>query len=158
MRARDKRRRAWRCAASAVRPFFSRVRAASPAGCFPRSGRLLPKGTLDLKLPSQKTLFEFHADRTRALQREVGGPAIPFFVMTSTSLGPQTRAIFEEAGFFGLEEEQVRFFEQGVLPCVGVDGKLFFEEPGKVSQSVSQSVSQRFAFFSILYCFPSICA
>ena len=98
-----------------------------------------PKGTLDLALPSGRSLFALHAARllalrrrTAALVRKAGGAGsapgrrtllpplrrtlLPLLVMTSPALYGATRAHFAQHGYFGLGANTVRFFNQSTLP------------------------------------------
>jgi len=52
---------------------------------------------------------------------------IPWYVMTSGPTRSPTEAFFKEHSFFGLNPDQVIFFEQGVLPAFTMDGKIFLE-------------------------------
>lgn len=44
---------------------------------------------------------------------------MPLYVMTSPSNDPETRRYFAEHGRFGLPQEDVSFFAQNTLPCLG---------------------------------------
>ncbi|OWZ39653.1 UDP-N-acetylglucosamine pyrophosphorylase [Cryptococcus neoformans c45] len=106
-----------------------------------RLGSALPKGLYDIKLPSGQTLFEYQAKRIRKLERlaeEKAGKAkgsvnIRWYVMTSGPTRVETEKYFKAKGFFGLREEDVIFFEQGVLPALSNDGKLLLSTPSSVS-------------------------
>lgn len=84
-----------------------------------------PKGEFDLRLPSGKSLFQLQAERILKVQALAGAKApILFYVMTSPATRAQTEAFFQAKAFFGLKEEQVKFFDQGHLPCLDESGKL----------------------------------
>ena len=95
-----------------------------------------PKGCYNIQLPSQKTLFEIMADSQVMAKGPAGGDAkLPLFVMTSPINHMATEAFFREKNFFGLGEESVFLFEQGMLPCLTEEGKIILETKSKVAMA-----------------------
>jgi UDP-N-acetylglucosamine/UDP-N-acetylgalactosamine diphosphorylase len=89
-----------------------------------------PKGMFPIGPISNKSLFQFHADKVFALNRRYGRPA-PFLIMTSSATHFDTIAYFEEQRYFGLPKSEVHFFQQGTMPAVDLaTGKLLLEKPG----------------------------
>ena len=87
-----------------------------------RVGMNSPKGQLNINLPSQRSLFQLHAEMLRAQAAAAGAPVTPrLFIMTSPMLYGAIANTFELNRNFGLE---VRFFNQSVLPCFRPDGSL----------------------------------
>eukprot|EP00968_Pinguiococcus_pyrenoidosus_P013362 scaffold1220_cov259-Pinguiococcus_pyrenoidosus.AAC.34 len=89
-----------------------------------------PQGMYDIGMPSGKTLFQLMAERILRLKylckkrfEDEDLPRLPFLVMTSPLNHSTTEQFFQENEFFGLPEEDVRFFAQGTLPCFTNDGK-----------------------------------
>ncbi|KAI8866045.1 UDP-N-acetylglucosamine diphosphorylase [Ramicandelaber brevisporus] len=108
-----------------------------------RLGSSAPKGCYDIGLPSHKSLFAIQAERILRLQ-EIAAPfrtnadlqepvSVPWCVMTSEPTHAATIAHFEENNFFGIDRANVFFFEQGVLPCFGLDGKVLLESSSKLA-------------------------
>ncbi|KAI0720058.1 nucleotide-diphospho-sugar transferase [Cerioporus squamosus] len=106
-----------------------------------RLGSSAPKGCYDIGLPSHKTLFQYQAERIARLQtlaaqsagKEPGSVVIPWYVMTSGPTRAETESFFKTHNYFGLDPKHVIFFEQGTLPCLSNDGKVFLETRSRVA-------------------------
>ncbi|WWC90982.1 uncharacterized protein L201_005921 [Kwoniella dendrophila CBS 6074] len=106
-----------------------------------RLGSSKPKGMYDINLPSKKTLFEYQAERIGKLEKlseqtenkSKGTVNIKWYVMTSGPTRKETENYFKEMNFFGLNPDNVIFFEQGVLPALSDDGKLLLSTPSSLS-------------------------
>lgn len=104
-----------------------------------RLGSSAPKGCFDIGLPSKKSLFQIQAERIRRIQQlaaeKVTGdaPVVPWYVMTSGPTRGPTEGFFEEHKYFGLDKANVKFFEQGVLPCISNEGKILLDTKSKVA-------------------------
>jgi len=87
-----------------------------------------PKGMYDIGLPSEKTLFQFMAERIRKLGQLSGrgDRAVPFYVMTSPLNHEATTEYFAKNDNFGID---VKFFPQGTLPALTPEGKMILEAP-----------------------------
>ena len=102
-----------------------------------RLGSSAPKGCFDIGLPSKKSLFQIQAERIRKVQQLAGkkhsknNVLVPWYVMTSGPTREPTQKFFEEHNYFGLQKDNVMIFEQGVLPCVSNEGKIFLETKSK---------------------------
>ncbi len=93
-----------------------------------------PKGAFPIGPVSGRPLFQVFAEGLRAA-REAAGAAIPWYVMTSEANDEATRAFFADHDRFGLPEEDVRFFRQGMMPAVDFDGRLILQAPDRIARS-----------------------
>ncbi|OBZ79268.1 UDP-N-acetylhexosamine pyrophosphorylase [Grifola frondosa] len=106
-----------------------------------RLGSSAPKGCYDIGLPSHKSLFQYQAERIARLQvvaaEEGGKPAgsvvIPWYVMTSGPTRHETEDFFKKHAYFGLDPQNVIFFEQGTLPCLTMEGKVVLESRSRIA-------------------------
>lgn len=62
-----------------------------------------------------------------------GSVRIKWYVMTSGPTRQETEKYFQSMDYFGLNKDNVIFFEQGVLPALSDDGKLLLSTPSSVS-------------------------
>jgi UDP-N-acetylglucosamine/UDP-N-acetylgalactosamine diphosphorylase len=53
--------------------------------------------------------------------------------MLSGAVEADTREFYRSHKYFGLDENQIRFFVQGEFPCVDNDGKILLDEKGKMA-------------------------
>ncbi|CAA7040602.1 unnamed protein product [Microthlaspi erraticum] len=109
-----------------------------------RLGSSDPKGCYNIGLPSGKSLFQIQAERILCVQRLAAqamseGPTrqatIHWYIMTSPFTHEPTQKFFESHKYFGLEQDQVIFFQQGTLPCISKDGKFIMETPFSLAKA-----------------------
>ncbi|KAG7643143.1 UDPGP family [Arabidopsis suecica] len=110
-----------------------------------RLGSSDPKGCYNIGLPSGKSLFQIQAERILCVQRlasqamSEASPTRPvtiqWYIMTSPFTHEPTQKFFESHKYFGLEPDQVTFFQQGTLPCISKDGKFIMETPFSLSKA-----------------------
>jgi UDP-N-acetylglucosamine/UDP-N-acetylgalactosamine diphosphorylase len=93
-----------------------------------------PKGSFPISGVTGRTLFEFHADKICNLQNRYG-QALPWYIMVGESNEAATKAFFQEHGNFGLDEADVIFFKQSMMPCVDGGGKFILDAPGHLAMN-----------------------
>ena len=134
----DEDRAAWTEATDAGNDLLAKGKVAAllvAGGQGTRLGYDKPKGMFPVGPMSGASLFEVFCHQLAAIGRRVGS-TIPYFVMTSHATHAPTVAFFEEHGYFGLNEDDVRFFQQGTMPAVDAEsGKLLLAEKGRLATS-----------------------
>lgn len=105
-----------------------------------RLGSSAPKGCFNIDLPSCKSLFQLQAERIKKVQdlakEKVGNATkiiVPWYIMTSGPTREPTEIFLENHDYFGLEKDNVKIFQQGVLPCISNEGKILLERKEKVA-------------------------
>ncbi len=93
-----------------------------------------PKGTFAVGPVTQRTLFQYHVEKIRALER-LYNCTIPFYVMTSPGNHQATIRYFAEHQFFGKNPDSVIFFPQRLLPVFDEHGKILLESKHRLSFS-----------------------
>jgi UDP-N-acetylglucosamine/UDP-N-acetylgalactosamine diphosphorylase len=99
-----------------------------------RLGSNGPKGTLPIAPISGKSVFQLHAEKIRAVQQKYH-TCIPWYIMTSETNDRVTQKFFKSHQFFGLDQEQVCFFKQGMFPVVDLHGKLLMNSKSDIVMS-----------------------
>ena len=104
-----------------------------------RLGVSYPKGMYNVGLPSNKTLFQIQIERLKRLQLLASSSdkkaKIQWFIMTSGPTRKTTLDYFEKNSYFGLDKNQITFFDQGTLPCFTFDGKIILSSKCEISRS-----------------------
>ena len=101
-----------------------------------RLGHKGPKGTFIFYPEKNKSIFEALADTIKDAWRKYD-TVIPWYLMTSRENNAATVKFFEENNYFGYPKEAIKFFTQGQLPMVGLDGKILLDKDGKVKEAAN---------------------
>lgn len=99
-----------------------------------RLGSDRPKGTYNMGIHRRLSIFELLMEHLKEVCAQCKC-TVPLAVMTSEKNDADTRAFFEEHGYFGYPSEYVGFFVQDMAPSVDFDGKLLLEEKGALALS-----------------------
>lgn len=99
-----------------------------------RLGSSAPKGCYKIGLPSEASLFQLQAERVLKIEKlsKMNGP-LSWYIMTSAPTHQATVDFFEQNSYFGLKQEQIVFFQQGVLPAFDMEGRILMTSRGKIS-------------------------
>ena len=99
-----------------------------------RLGQNGPKGTFNLGLSSNKTIFEILCDTLKDA-KEKYGEYVSWYIMTSDENNGQTVDFFEKNKYFGYPKDKIMFFKQGKLPMIDTKGKVLIGENGLIKQA-----------------------
>ncbi len=93
-----------------------------------------PKGCYPIAPITQKTLFQYHAEKINNLERRYGC-VIPWYIMVSDTNEAATREYFEANRYFGLSPQAVTFLKQRMVPCMDEKGRFMLEAPGRLAMN-----------------------
>ncbi|MGH7143321.1 MAG: UTP--glucose-1-phosphate uridylyltransferase [Planctomycetota bacterium] len=93
-----------------------------------------PKGCFPIGPVSERSLFQLHAEKILALRRRYRC-RLPWLIMTSPENHAETKAFFGAHEYFGLSADSVWFFSQGMMPAVGLDGKILLRDKSELALS-----------------------
>jgi len=94
-----------------------------------------PKGMFPIGPLSGRTLFEFFADRLRAISKRYQ-VRVPLYLMTSPATHEDTIAYWSSHQYLGLSKDDVKIFCQGTMPAIdAATGKLLLEEKDSLALS-----------------------
>lgn len=99
-----------------------------------RLGSNDPKGMYRIGVNKDLYIFECLINNLTDVVKEAG-EYIHLFIMTSDLNYKATTKFFKEKNYFGYPENYITFFKQEMAPTCDYNGKVFLEEPGKVSVS-----------------------
>lgn len=92
-----------------------------------RLGYPYPKGMYPISPLKSKSLFQIFSEKVLALSLRYK-VNIPLLIMTNPETNQIIKDFFIENNFFGLEEKNVLFFNQEVLPSLTPDRKLIIKD------------------------------
>ena len=93
-----------------------------------------PKGEFPVTPVKEKPLFQVFAEQILAAGRR-HGKVVPWYIMTSDANDAATRAFFEKHDFFGLDNSDVMFFTQGMMPAFSPTGEMLLAEKDSLALS-----------------------
>lgn len=97
-----------------------------------RLGHSGPKGTYKLQINDKEmSLFEILCKTLKEAQEKYG-EYVYWYIMTSNQNNKETVEFFEKNNYFDYPKEKIKFFTQGELPMLGLDGKVLLDEDGFV--------------------------
>jgi len=107
-----------------------------------RLGSSKPKGDLSVGSLSNKTLFKIQMQRLLKIQKLVDDGTsdgekckIYLYVMTSPATFEAVSEAFKNNQNYGLEDDQVKIFNQGLLPCFSNEGKIILKNKYSVAMA-----------------------
>lgn len=99
-----------------------------------RLGSDHPKGMYDIGLTKPVYIFQRIIENMLDVVKQTEA-WVRLFVMTSDKNYDMTVDFFEEKNYFGYHRDYVSFFIQDVVPASDYEGKVYMEEPWKISTS-----------------------
>lgn len=93
-----------------------------------------PKGMYNIGITKDVFIFQRLIENLMEVVKETGA-WIPLYVMTSDKNHAATTSFLQEKEYFGYDPEYVFFFQQEMAPATDYQGKVFLEEPYKMSTS-----------------------
>lgn len=100
-----------------------------------RLGHNGPKGTFKINVnPESKYLFEIIVDTLKRANKKYQ-ITIPWYIMTSNENNFETIKFFEEKNYFNYPKENIKFFIQGEMPLLDMEGQLILDETGIIKQA-----------------------
>ncbi len=103
-----------------------------------RLGHKGPKGTFIFDVEKNKSIFETLCDTLKEAWRKYD-TIIPWYLMTSRENNDATVKFFEENNYFGYPKEAIKFFKQGELPMIALNGKILLDKNGMVKKAANRT-------------------
>ncbi len=101
-----------------------------------RLGHSGPKGTFIFDIEKNKSIFEALCDTLKNAWKEYD-TVIPWYLMTSRENNDATVEFFQTNNYFGYPKEAIKFFKQGELPMIGLNGKILLDTDGMVKKAAN---------------------
>src|ERR1043166_8070168 len=93
-----------------------------------------PKGAFPISPVREKTLFQLFAEQIRGTEARFDC-RIPWYIMTSATNDAATQDFFKLHNFFSMRQEDVKFFQQGLMPAFDSQGKILLDQKSRISLS-----------------------
>ena len=101
-----------------------------------RLGHSGPKGTYIFDVEKNKSIFEALCETLKDAWKKYD-TVIPWYLMTSRENNEATVKFFKDNNYFGYPKEAIKFFKQGELPMISLDGKILLDENGMVKKAAN---------------------
>lgn len=105
-----------------------------------------PKALAKVSLSKEKTLLQLFCEKTQAASKKAKC-ALKLALMTSKLNHDQIKQYLQENHHFGLQEEQISLFIQGMLPFLDPQGNPILEAPGVFAEGPDGNGGALKAFF-----------
>lgn len=102
-----------------------------------RLGYKGPKGTYELQFErrtKKKSLFQIMCEDIKRINQKYN-VTIPWYIMTSEENDEQTKSYFEKHNHWDYPTDKIKFFTQGKLPLIDVNGKLMLQEIYRIKEA-----------------------
>jgi UDP-N-acetylglucosamine/UDP-N-acetylgalactosamine diphosphorylase len=93
-----------------------------------------PKGNYPISPVKNKTLFQIFAETIDAASKKYG-TSLPWYIMTSPLNYDQTKRIFVNNDYYGLDKSKIFIFQQGSLPNFDFEGKIYLADKDTLALS-----------------------
>ena len=110
-----------------------------------RLGHNGPKGTYEFDIENHKSIFEVLCEKFKDAYKQYG-VYVHWYIMTSEDNNDETINFFEKHNYFNYPKDKIRFFIQGKLPMLDINGKLIIDE----NKNIKQASNGHGGLFSIL--------
>jgi UDP-N-acetylglucosamine/UDP-N-acetylgalactosamine diphosphorylase len=106
-----------------------------------RLGLEKPKGMYNIKMPSNKSLFEYLCNRFLSVQNlaksEIQNTNLEFkpstlFIMTSVENHKDTVEFFQQNNYFNINPDDLIFFPQETIPAIDLNGKIINKDVDQI--------------------------
>ncbi len=91
-----------------------------------------PKGTFPITPVENKTLFQYFSESILRINEKYS-TSFSWYIMTSPINHNDTVNFFEENNYFNLPKTSVKFFTQGTMPAIGIDGKILLKSKSSLA-------------------------
>jgi len=85
-----------------------------------------PKGVFPVGPVTKRSLFQYHTEKIRAMEKKFG-VILPWYIMTNTFSLQETEDFFRKNNYFGKQADSIHLFSQRMLPPVDANGKILME-------------------------------
>jgi len=97
-----------------------------------RLGWNAPKGTFPASPIKKKSLFQLFAEQLKKANQSFN-TSIAWYIMTSPMNDANTQSFFADHNYFGLNKEDIMFFQQGTLPSISKEGKILLADKANLA-------------------------